>query len=623
MSASALLEAAEGHLAAGREAAAEQLFSEALEHPSAVAQGLSGLGRLALRAGDAARAETLFAQALKQRPDDPGHLAEMALVHQALERLDEAQACLDRALRLHPEHVGALIQSGLLRLVRGEVQAALEALGRALQANPRSVDAWLTVAAVEQSRGNLDGAHEAFAQAAALAPDRMDPWLGLGGLHQAIGDHAGALEHYEAARLVAPDDPQLLARMAQSTQASGNVEAAGKHLLQAVAMAPADPVVRLAEGAVRMDAGQFQEAVEAFQVAAQEDPDNPLPLLSLGTLMRRAGHLEAALEATRQSVELGGGDVAQRQEVELLFELGQWPMAWRQDGQPSGLTDDGESGSGDRRPKLEDLADQVALLVEDLPSALFSLRTLPPLAEGRHLRLVCLPEHARFFRALPQLAEVEAREVLSLQHQSRPAESLLLLDDLARLIRPEAEDLRDEDASLDISLTATPKSTARIGLWWRGDSNGIPLKTLLDALPQPVGLLRELEAAPDWQDESPTVLARASKDDLATLAETLLGLDWVVAEDGFVAHLAANLGKPTLVIGDYDLPWYWRACGESGVRWYPAARGVARDPDGGWEGILAACRDLPGAFARNVEPSASAGAETASNGGPLPSNPNA
>ena len=53
MNVSQVLSAAEGHLAEGRDAAAKQLFTEALEQPAGAVRAMAGLGKLALREGDA------------------------------------------------------------------------------------------------------------------------------------------------------------------------------------------------------------------------------------------------------------------------------------------------------------------------------------------------------------------------------------------------------------------------------------------------------------------------------------------------------------------------------------------------------------------------------------------
>ena len=76
------------------------------------------------------------------------------------------------------------------------------------------------------------------------------------------------------------------------------------------------------------------------------------------------------------------------------------------------------------------------------------------------------------------------------------------------------------------------------------------------------------------------------------MAHILLSLDLVVAVDGAVAHLAANLGCRTAVICQTDVPWYWQPCGPEGTRWYPTARAVARDPGGDWSTLSEVCERL-------------------------------
>ena len=90
----------------------------------------------------------------------------------------------------------------------------------------------------------------------------------------------------------------------------------------------------------------------------------------------------------------------------------------------------------------------------------------------------------------------------------------------------------------------------RIGLWWDDTPDGPDPQTLLSALPGRPVLLRECDDGQTLtlaDGQPPEVLVPYSVEHLLDLAVALLSVDLVIAVDGPVAHLAANLGCKTLV----------------------------------------------------------------------------
>ena len=606
MNISDLLDAAETHLSKGRDAAAQKLYTEALTHPGAAARAAGGLGTIALRAGDVDRAQDLFGRGLALAPENAELLVGLAAVHLASQREDAAETCLRRAMRLDPE--SATAPAGLVPVLvsRGDLEDAHALARRAMALAPDSPDTITTLANVEMVRGNFTDACALFERAAALAPDRADALANLGVLFRTTGELAKAVEVLERARLREPDAPAVLVRLAECKTALGEFEAARDLVRQAVAVAPADGEVRSAEGMVLLHSGCYAEALSALRLAAQYDPQSPTPLINLALLMRRSHQMEAAMEAARQAIAVGGQvhEDARRVEIDLLCLTGRWREAWRRQDEMwfGGL----ESGDGVVLPDegIADFGSRVALMVHDLSASLMALRLLPRLATGeRRIRLLCLPAFASFFRSLPGIDRVDGREAISLSRDIETAETPLVLDDLPRLMRATPAHLaepglgleRDPPASDVGSASPGPAGVPTVGLWWEDAPGGPDPQMLLSALPGVPGLLRGPDPArtlvlPDGR--APTVLIDRGVEHLVDMVHVLLSLDLVVAVDGAVAHLAANLGCRTAVICQTDVPWYWQSCGPRRERWYPTARAVARDPGGLWSTLTEVCEDL-------------------------------
>lgn len=94
-----------------------------------------------------------------------------------------------------------------------------------------------------------------------------------------------------------------------------------------------------------------------------------------------------------------------------------------------------------------------------------------------------------------------------------------------------------------------------------------------------------------WQADSRSALATTvgEKLDWSELAAVLAGLDAVVSMDTGIAHLAAALGLPTLVLLPSAADWRWENH-PSHTAWYPRARLFRQPVAGDWATPLGAAR---------------------------------
>ena len=604
MNASALLDAAESHLAKGRDAAAEKLFVEAMEHPGGAARAAGGLGKIALRAGDLDKAHELYGRGLALAPENAGLLVGLAVVHLCAQREEEAELCLRRAMRLDPTLPEAPCALATVLLSRRDPVGARTMARRAVELAPDMPDTNMCLANVEMLRGDVEAARALFERAAEFAPDRVDAHIALGTLFRMNGEFARATESLERARLLEPDAPAVLARLAECRVALGEFESARKLVRQAVAVAPADADVRTVEGMVLLHSGWDAQALASLRLAAQYSPESPAPLVNLALLMRRNQQLEAALAAVRQAIALDEHPNvgARRMEFDLLCLAGEWREAWRRLDELKGLGLPPGTAPDLPDEGVTDLGPRLALIVDDLSSSLLALRLLSCLSGAeRRIRLLCLPAYASFFRSLPAIDSVEACEAINLSRDIEAGETALLLDELPRLLRatpaclaPLALDICESSEDPQ-SAPSGPRDSPGVGLWWDDTPGGPDPQMLVDALPGTPALLREPDPgqAPVMaKGRSPEILVDRGVEDLLGMAQALLSLDLVVTVDGPVAHFASALGCPTVVVCPTDVPWYWQPCGPDGAQWYPSARAVARDPGGLWSSLPEACEQF-------------------------------
>lgn len=77
--------------------------------------------------------------------------------------------------------------------------------------------------------------------------------------------------------------------------------------------------------------------------------------------------------------------------------------------------------------------------------------------------------------------------------------------------------------------------------------------------------------------------------DLADTAQVIAGREAVISVDTAVAHLAAAMGKPVLLMNRYDSCWRWPP-GRTESAWYPTLRIVRQPCPGDWRTVVAEVR---------------------------------
>jgi tetratricopeptide (TPR) repeat protein len=258
----------------------------------------------------------------------------------------------------------------------------------------------------------------------------------------------------------------------------------------------------------------------------------------------------------------------------------------------------------------EDLRGRRLLLVAEQGNGdtLQFIRLAQWLPADCEIHLLAQPGLVRLLARNPELASVRplnapppaADFVLPLL--SLPQRLGLSLADLARpwrRLNPDPADL----AHWQQWLAALPRP--RIGLVWAGDSRPQDPEShridrrrslhfrdfapLLD-LPGPQFISLQ-KGAPAAQASDPRLLdPTADLPDFAATAALVSQLDLVISVDTAVAHLAANLGRPTWLLSRHDGCWRWLHHRDDSP-WYPELRLFRQTRPGDWPSVLASVRD--------------------------------
>jgi tetratricopeptide (TPR) repeat protein len=147
---------------------------------------------------------------------------------------------------------------------------------------------------------------------------------------------------------------------------------------------------------------------------------------------------------------------------------------------------------------------------------------------------------------------------------------------------------------------AAPARTARrhVGIAWAGAAHhrndrrrSMPLASLSPLFSLPDYAWHSLQKGPAAVQLAAVRAARDvvpldPKSDFAQTAALVDALDAVVTVDTSLAHLAAALGKPVVVLLPFAADWRWGIAGER-TPWYATARLLRQPAIGDWTGVVA------------------------------------
>jgi tetratricopeptide (TPR) repeat protein len=144
------------------------------------ADGLAGLGTVALEAGDPAKAIEHFRAALAIEPRHSAAHYNFGVALDDLQRFDEALEHFERAAAIDPRNAGAWVRWGEALRRRGDAKGAAERFARALEMDPANAAALNNLATAALDDGDVDGAAALLERLAASHPELEEPRFNLG-----------------------------------------------------------------------------------------------------------------------------------------------------------------------------------------------------------------------------------------------------------------------------------------------------------------------------------------------------------------------------------------------------------------------------------------------------------
>jgi tetratricopeptide (TPR) repeat protein len=523
----------------GRLDEAEKIYNRVLKAQRDNFDALHLLGMLQHHRGKADEARRLIGAALKINPRSPEALSSHAMALHALKRDAEALADLDKALAIAPNNLEALNNRGTLLLDLKRPAEALAMFDKILAREPR-------VALARANRGNalaeLGRPTEALAEydaALAMQPGDATVLYNRGNALRALNREADAIAAYDAAIAAAPNYVSAWYNRALALQALNRHGEALMSFDKVVALDPNHADAHFSAASAHLTLGNYRAGFAQYEWRWKRGGMSARPRFRQPLWL---GQSPPANRTILLHAEQGLGDTIQfaryapliaRMDAKVLLEV---------------------------QPELKELLsglDGVAAVIgqgESLPA--FDLHC--PLAS---LPLACKTELATVPAEIPYLRADEARLA-----KWRPRLEAIAGPRVALAWSGRATHVNDRNRSIAFAEFAPLLATPGV---------------------QFVSVQRELRPADaaELAQQDRILNLGESLADFSDTAAVLALVDLVVTVDTAVAHLAAAMGRPTIVLLPFQPDWRWTLGPTS--PWYPAAQLFRQVSPGDWGGVIA------------------------------------
>jgi hypothetical protein len=412
----------------------------------------------------------------------------------------------------------------------------------------------------------------------------------LAELDRREGRPAAAIAHYLTVVSRFPDQPEILNNLGTLYIQTGDFHAAIERLERAVALSDGLAVARDNLARALLNARQFAEAETHERALLAASPDSTGLHFRLAHTLLMQGKLDEGWP-------------------EYEWRLRRDDFAWGRKGLPAWTGDD-PAGRALR-----------VIMEQGLGDAILFARFVPALAArcGR-VQFLVRPALARLFRESFAHGNVEIAtdpaDVAGLDGHVHLASLPYRLGLGRDALRETAPYLRAPEAA---RARWHPRVAAlpglRIGIVWAGnperrgdESRSLApeiLAPLAQAQPGAMWVSLQAGAAPDAP--RPFALALDPMPEVADYADTaaiIEALDLVVSVDTSVAHAAAALGKPVIVLAPHNVCWRWQMGGIEGAvvesPWYRGVRVLRAGAPGAWDAVVQDAAAAIGAAAAAV-----------------------
>jgi tetratricopeptide (TPR) repeat protein len=389
------------------------------------------------------------------------------------------------------------------------------------------------------------------------------------------------------ARAIQPDNDLIHFNLGNALRALGHLSEAGEAFSKAVHLRPNHLEALKNLGNTYKEQNQMDQAIACYERLLAMSPGHP-----------HTSYNKAIALLTQGKLNEGWDLYEYRLKCDTLSDTYLTNKLWRQ-------APDWEGGEL-RKPLL-------ILQEQGLGDQIFYGAMLADLQSAGIESFVCLDNrlHALFSRSFPGLDFLLQAEITRLDPAQQLFGAQIQIASLGRLLRRDTSSLtRVPSPYLTANPTLTNALRQRIrrdgklvcGLSWgsknatSGQQKSLPLAALRPILNTLGVEFIDLQYG-DTQNEREAIQASTgvsvqhlndidNKNDIDGLAALIEACDLVITVSNSTAHLAAALGKPTIILLAHHTPlWYWHLDSMTSP-WYPSVTLLRQSTPGEWHPIV-------------------------------------
>jgi len=541
-------------------------------HPSD-AHVLFLLGTLLNQQKDYQQSRLVLTQAHEINPQDAGILTALGISLRRLNLIQEATASFQKAIHYQPHFHDAHFNLGNLLKDMGDYPQAKACYEAAIAIKNDFSHSHINLGFIYEELGSLDLALESYQNVIQLNPGYVEAYINIGNVLQKLHFYPEALSVYDQAIHIDTNFYQAWAN----------------------------------RGLVLKELDLLNESLDSFKHALELNPGNIEIINNTSNIFKYLWQLDDAYQMLEQGLKIDPNNAKLHWNLSILyliagdFEKGFEEYEWRWKNEEVSRV----SGKRDFKEPLwlgnHALSGKTILLYSEqgLGDTIQFARYIPLFA---HLDCKVILEIQapllQLFNYLPGVHQLVARgNPLPVFDYQCPLMSLpLAFGTTQETIPPIQPIILDAEKIKLWQSRLGPKSKPRIGLVWSGGTThkddrrrSIQLKDYLNHCTDDFeyfSLQKEVRES-DAQDLQNSSIRHFEDElnDFSDTAELISQMDLVISVDTSVAHLAASLNKPTLILIPYAPDWRWML-GRDDNPWYPDIKLYRQTTLGDWQTTL-------------------------------------
>ena len=546
-------------------------------------------------------------KALLIQPDQ--HIAQnnKGNILRATGQLEEALQCYKEAIRIQPNYPEALNNYGLVLQDLKKIDEGIIYFEKAITINPNYAIAYCNLAEAQRTNKNLPQALEACNQAIRIDPHLASAYNNRGVVLYQLKQLSAAIESYDQAIALNPNYPEAYCNAGVALKAQKKLNQALSYYEKAISLKPNYPIAICNQGVVFKELDRIEDALVCYNQAIELDPTFAEAYNNRGIVLKELGRHQEAFDSYHSAIGLENDRGTFHWNLSILylllgdFEKGFQEYEWR-------WKDEDVSLISGKRDFIEPLwlGDQpldgktILLYAEQgLGDTIQFGRYIPLFSQlGCQVILEVQAPLVGLFQNIPGVNHVFARgkPLPSFDYQCPMMSLPLAFGTLKDSIPPIQPIIIDQAKITEWESRLGPKTKPRIGLVWSGGTThkedrrrSIQLKDYLEYCTDDFeyfSLQKEVREN-DNQVLQNSSIRHFSNDlhDFVDTAALISQLDLVISVDTSVAHLAASLNKPTLILIPYAPDWRWMLDRDNSP-WYPTVKLYRQTILGNWQTTL-------------------------------------